>query len=55
MQENVVLPVLNYEGKDPKLDLEVTQEKVHSDLNIGLKIVWGFGGYNAATIFKKIG
>lgn len=55
MQENVVLPVLNYEGKDPKLDLEVTQEKVHSDLNMGLKIVWGFGGYNAATIFKKIG
>jgi len=54
MKENLVLPILNYEGEDPKLNIKIIQEKIQTTLNIGMKIVWGFGGYNAATIFKKI-
>jgi 3-oxoacyl-[acyl-carrier-protein] synthase II len=53
MQDNVVLPILNYEGADPKLNIRINQEKINAELNTGMKIVWGFGGYNAATIFRK--
>jgi len=53
MQEDLVLPVLNYEGEDPKLKMIINREIIKTDLNTGMKIVWGFGGYNAATIFRK--
>lgn len=55
MQENTVLPVLNSKGEDPRLKINLNKEIKYSQLNAGMKIVWGFGGYNAATIFKKIG
>jgi 3-oxoacyl-(acyl-carrier-protein) synthase len=54
MKNNLILPILNYEGEDSKLGINIVTEKFHSELNMGMKIVWGFGGYNAATIFKKI-
>ncbi len=54
MQENTILPILNYEGEDPKLNIRINQNKIHAQLNTGMKIVWGFGGYNAATIFRKL-
>jgi 3-oxoacyl-[acyl-carrier-protein] synthase II len=54
MKENLILPILNYEGKDPKLNIKIILEKKYTPLTVGMKIVWGFGGYNAATIFKKI-
>jgi 3-oxoacyl-[acyl-carrier-protein] synthase II len=54
MKENLILPILNYEGEDPKLNIKINQEKIHANLTTGLKIVWGFGGYNAATIFRKV-
>lgn len=54
MKENLILPILNYEGEDPKLNIKINQEKIHTELTTGLKIVSGFGGYNAATIFKEI-
>ena len=54
MKENLILPILNYEGEDPKLNIRIIREKFQNELNIGLKIVWGFGGYNAATVFKKV-
>ena len=54
IKENLILPVLNYEGEDTKLKINVIQEKIRTKLTTGMKIVWGFGGYNAATIFKKI-
>ena len=55
MQENTVLPVLNCEQDDPKLKIKINHEIKHSQLNTGMKIVWGFGAYNAATIFRKLG
>jgi hypothetical protein len=27
---------------------------IDKKLDLGLKLVWGFGGYVAATVFKKI-
>ncbi len=54
IKENLILPILNYEGEDTKLKINVIQEKIRTKLTTGVKIVWGFGGYNAATIFKKI-
>ena len=54
MKENLILPILNYKGEDPKLNIRIIREKFQNEINIGMKIVWGFGGYNAATIFKKI-
>lgn len=55
MQENTVLPVLNSTEEDPRLKIRVNREIEHAQLNTGMKIVYGFGGYNAATIFKKLG
>ena len=54
MQENVVPPILNFEDNDPKLKLNISRDKVHDQLKTALKIVWGFGGYSAATLFRKI-
>jgi 3-oxoacyl-[acyl-carrier-protein] synthase II len=54
MKENLIPPILNYEGEDSNLNIKIIQKQIHTRLKIGMKIVWGFGGYNASTIFKKI-
>lgn len=54
MKENLILPILNFKGEDPKIHITINQEKMRAELTTGMKIVWGFGGYSAATIFRKI-
>jgi len=47
-------PTINYETPDPACDLNYCpNEKVRADVNIAMSTNLGFGGHNAALIFKK--
>jgi 3-oxoacyl-[acyl-carrier-protein] synthase II len=52
--DGVIPPTINYETSDPECDLNyVPNEKVEAEVNIALSDNLGFGGHNAAVIFKK--
>jgi 3-oxoacyl-[acyl-carrier-protein] synthase II len=52
--ENVVPPTINYETPDPECDLDyVPNEKREMEVNGAMSTNLGFGGHNAALLFKK--
>jgi len=52
--ESVVPPTINYETPDPECDLDyVPNEKREMEVNAALSTSLGFGGHNAAILFKK--
>lgn len=52
--ENVVPPTINYETPDPECDLDyVPNEKREMEVNGAMSTNLGFGGHNAAILFKK--
>lgn len=53
LENNIVLPVLNAPEVNPKLGIELVQEKIKKNLNIVIKICTAFAGYNAAALFRK--
>lgn len=52
--ENVVPPTINYETPDPECDLDyVPNEKRDMEVHGAMSTNLGFGGHNAAILFKK--
>jgi 3-oxoacyl-(acyl-carrier-protein) synthase len=55
LENGVIHPTINYEFPDPACDLDyVPNESREKEVNIALSISAGFGGVNAAILFKKI-
>lgn len=51
---NVVPPTINYETPDPECDLDyVPNEKREMEVKAAMSTNLGFGGHNAAVLFKK--
>lgn len=51
---NIVPPTINYETPDPECDLDyVPNEKREMEVKAGMSTNLGFGGHNAAILFKK--
>lgn len=53
MKRNLLFKNLGYHEHGVTQDLEVIKENYESEINIALKIASGFGGGNAAVLFKK--
>jgi len=54
IHENVVPPTINYDTPDPECDLDyVPNEKREMEVNGAMSTNLGFGGHNAAILFKK--
>ena len=54
LKHGQVPPTINYENPDPECDLDfVPNEARAMDLEYGLSNSFGFGGTNAALIFKR--
>jgi len=54
ISDNVVPPTINYETPDPECDLDyVPNEKREMEVNAAMSTNLGFGGHNAAILFKK--
>lgn len=54
MRNDVIIPVLNTEKIDERINIELVKEKRKTKLNTVLKISCAFAGYNAAAIFRKV-
>lgn len=54
IHDNVVPPTINLETPDPECDLDyVPNEKREMEVNGAMSTNLGFGGHNAAILFKK--
>ncbi|MCY1574350.1 beta-ketoacyl-ACP synthase II [Staphylococcus pettenkoferi] len=54
IQNDIVPPTINLENQDPECDLDyVANEARELPLRVGISNSFGFGGHNAALIFKK--
>lgn len=54
LREGVVPPTLNYENPDPDCDLSYVPNKaVRAEMKVALSNNLGFGGHNAAVVFRK--
>ena len=54
IKDNVVPPTINYETPDPECDLDyVPNEKREMEVTGAMSTNLGFGGHNAAILFKK--
>ena len=54
LEKEVIHPTINYEFPDPRCDLDyVPKESREKKVKIALSISAGFGGVNAAILFKK--
>ncbi len=55
LQTSLIPPTINLDNPDPKCDLNYTPNKfVKRDLAYAMNVNIGFGGQNAAVIFKKV-
>lgn len=55
LETGMIPPTINYQQKDPDCDLDYTvNQAVKKDIQYGMNINIGFGGQNAAVIFKKV-
>ena len=54
IEHGIVPPTINYETPDPECDLDITPNVARTrEIRIALNNNLGFGGHNAALIFKK--
>lgn len=53
MEHGFIPATLNYETPDPECDLDYTPQPVHQPIDIALSNSFGFGGQNAALLFRK--
>ena len=54
IRDGVVPPTINYETPDPEYDLDyVPNVKREMEVNGAMSTNLGFGGHNAALLFKK--
>lgn len=55
MKNSFVPPTINYSNPDPECDLNYTPNfGIEKDINFAMKNSFGFGGHNAALLFKKL-
>ena len=55
LQTGIIPPTINYKISDPECDLNYTPNlSVSKAIKYGMNINIGFGGQNAAVIFKKV-
>lgn len=54
IKEGIIPPTINYETPDPDCDLDYVPNKaIKHDVNVAISDNLGFGGHNAALVFKK--
>ena len=54
IKDNIVPPTINYSTPDPECDLDyVPNEKREMEVTGAMSTNLGFGGHNAAILFKK--
>jgi len=53
MEYGFIPATLNYEHPDPECDLDYTSESVEMPIEVALTNSFGFGGQNAALLFRK--
>ena len=54
IETGIIPPTINYENPDPECDLNyVPNQAIRQDIRIAISENLGFGGHNAALIFKK--
>ncbi|WP_053217794.1 beta-ketoacyl synthase N-terminal-like domain-containing protein [Virgibacillus senegalensis] len=53
IQENTILPTANFTGNNAS-HLKIVKETENKKLSSGIKAVPAFGGFNAASVFKKV-
>jgi len=54
IRDGIIPPTINYETPDPECDLDyVPNTARRADVNVALSNSFGFGGVNAALVFKK--
>jgi 3-oxoacyl-[acyl-carrier-protein] synthase II len=54
IRENKIHPTINLDNPDPECDLDYSAKRIiEKEINIALKNSAGFGGHNAALVFKK--
>ena len=54
LEEGVIPATINYREADPECDLDIVpNEARHQEIEYALSNSLGFGGHNAAIIFKK--
>jgi 3-oxoacyl-[acyl-carrier-protein] synthase II len=54
MEYGFIPATLNYEHPDPKCDLDYTPQSVAMPIEVALSNSFGFGGQNAALLFRKM-
>ncbi len=54
LKNEMVLPTLNYDNPDPKLNISLVKDKIETKLNTAMKICCAFAGYNSAVVFKRL-
>jgi 3-oxoacyl-[acyl-carrier-protein] synthase II len=54
IETGIIPPTINYENHDPECDLDYVPNKaIRQNVNIAISENLGFGGHNAALMFKK--
>jgi len=53
MNEGILLPVKNLKERDPECDLNYVYELGRGEIECAMSLSFGFGGVNAALVFKK--
>ena len=54
LREGIIPPTINHHDPDPECDLDYTPNEARkADLRIALSENFGFGGQNAAVIFRR--
>lgn len=54
IEKGTIPPTINYENKDPECDLDYVPNQARAaEVNVTISNSFGFGGTNAAIIFKK--
>lgn len=54
IETGIIPPTLHYDEPDPELDLNyVPNNAINKNVNVALSNSFGFGGHNAALVFKK--